>query len=257
MANYTRICPTCGVQFETDNPRKIYTNKQCADRARNLPAIPPGFEGEVELRHFGKFPTDVKQRVLNGDTEHKIVFFDLECTSLKPNVGRILCSSFVTLDGEPYTFDALSRGFKKKDVFDDGALAKAIRDELEKYDVVVGHNSKWFDLKFLNSRLLRAGHRIKDAQYHIDTMWSWRSKSSAWSKLDSIQKFMSPDGETKTPVEWEQWMRALGWDKALREQAMAEIIDHCEKDVLVLRENFKLMANANVIRGLRLDGGVI
>lgn len=253
---FTRICPTCGEEFTTSNPRKIFTNKQCADRSRNLPNIPPGYEGEVELKHFGKFPPDVKQRVLKGETDHKIVFFDLECTSLKPTIGRILCASFLPLDGEPYTFTAIDRKYRTRDVYDDSKLAIAIRDELEKYDIIVGHNSKWFDLKFLNARLLRVGERIKDAQYHVDTMWSWRSKSSSWSKLDSILKFMNSENQ-KTEIEWEQWMRALGWDRKLREEAMAEIVTHCEADVLGLRSVFQMISGLNVVRGLRLDGGII
>lgn len=253
---FTRVCPTCGEEFTTNNPRKIFTNKQCADRSRNLPNIPPGYEGEVELKHFGKFPPDVKKRVLKGETDHKIVFFDLECTSLKPTIGRILCASFLPLDGEPYTFTAIDRKYRTKDVYDDSRLAIAIRDELEKYDIIVGHNSKWFDLKFLNARLLRVGERIKNAQYHVDTMWSWRSKSSSWSKLDSILKFMDSENQ-KTEIEWEQWMRALGWDRKLREEAMQEIVTHCEADVMGLREMFSTISGLNVIRGLRLDGGVI
>lgn len=254
---FTRICPTCGEEFTTDNPRKIFTNKQCADRSRNLPNIPPGYEGEVELKHFGKFPPDVKQRVLRGDTDHKIVFFDLECTSLKPTIGRILCASFVTLDGEPYTFSALDRKHRTRDVYDDSKLAIAIRDELEKYDMICGWNSKEFDLKFLNARLLRVGERTKTAQYHLDGMWSFRSKASAWSKLDSVQKFIVPEGETKTEIEWEQWMRALGWDRKMREEAMASIVQHCEHDVLVLREVYNRLATADVFRSLRKDGGIL
>jgi uncharacterized protein YprB with RNaseH-like and TPR domain len=250
-------CAYCGTVFETTIASKMFCNKQCSDRSRNLPRIPVGYQGEVELKHFNKYPTDVKQRILRGEASTRVVMFDLECTSLKPTVGRILCASFVPLDGEPYTFSALARPYRRPDVFDDSRLAAAIRDELEAYDIIVGWNSKEFDLKFLNARLMRAGKRTKSAQYHLDGMWSWRSKTNAWSKLDTVQKFMLPEGEHKTEIEWEQWMRALGWNRSLREQAMAIIVEHCEHDVLVLREVYMQLVEANVFRSLRLDGGIL
>jgi len=222
------------------------------------------YEGEapaepvLDLKQFGKLDDHGKKRVLLGDERFSIVFFDLECTHLKPNVGRILCCSFKPLGGEAYTYDAHQRRFKERDTYDDSRLAVAIRDELEKFDIVVGHNSKLFDTKFLNARLIRAGHRIKKAQYQIDTMWSWRSKVAAWSGLDNLQKFALPDSDVvKSSVEWPQWMRALGWDAELRKQAMDEIVDHCERDVAVLESAYRLMAGTGFIRSIRRDGGVL
>ena len=252
-----RKCPQCGTKFTTQDQRKVFCTKQCADRSRNLPRLPIGLDGEVPVQDFNRYPTEIKQRMLRGDTGLKIVGFDLECTSLKPTVGRILCASFTPLNGETYTFTALDRGIKRADVYDDSRLALKIRDELEQYDIIIGHNSKMFDLRFLNARLLRTLLRTKMPQFHIDTMWSWRSKSSGWSGLDNIQKYMLPDGTHKTPIKWEQWMRALGWSKRLREEAMAEIVEHCENDTRVLMEVYARLVDANVIRTIRKDGGVL
>src|SRR5205814_10567068 len=143
----------------------------------------------------------------------RIATYDIEATNLKPNVGRILCCYFKPLGEEPYGFNAHERGFFKPDVCDDGDLSAAIRDELEKYDIIVGWNSKNFDTKFINSRCIRVGERTKVAQYQLDSMWSWRSKFNAWSGLNAVQQFAAGDAEThKTSVAWEQWMRALGWN---------------------------------------------
>lgn len=216
------------------------------------------FARMTTLKQFSKLDPDTKAEVLLGEHGHRIAMFDLECTSLKPNVGRILCCSFKPLGDPVYTLSALDKPYRKQDVYDDGALAKGIRDQLETYDVIVGHNSKMFDTKFLNARLLRAGHRIKQAQYQVDTMWAWRSKSSAWSGLNAVQQYALPDADvTKTAVAWEEWMRALGWSKKLREAAMAEIVDHCERDVVVLEDAYRFMVERDVVRGLRRDGGVM
>jgi uncharacterized protein YprB with RNaseH-like and TPR domain len=252
-----RKCAYCGTKFETADERKIFCTKQHADRSRNLPRIPVGYDGAVTIEDFNRYPTDVKQRMLRGETGLKIVGFDLECTDLKPTIGRILCASFTKQDGTTYTFSAHDRGIKRADVYDDSKLAIKIRDELEAADIIIGHNSKMFDLRFLNTRLMRVGQRTKAPQFHIDTMWSWRSKSSGFSGLDNIQKFMLPDGTHKTPIKWEQWMRALGWNKKLRDEAMAEIVEHCENDTRLLMEVFSMLVEANVIRTIKRDGGVL
>jgi uncharacterized protein YprB with RNaseH-like and TPR domain len=213
---------------------------------------------EETLKGFSKHSILKKQTVLLGQVNHKIVMFDIEATNLKPNVGRILCCSFKPLGGEVYTFSAIEKPYMKADVYDDGRLAVAIRDELEKFDIIVGWNSKAFDSKFINSRLLHAGERVKRSQFHVDGMWVWRSKASAWSGLNNVQRFALPENEaTKTAVEWDMWMRALGWNKKLREEAMAEIIHHCELDVVVLEDVYRFMAMRDVIRSLRRDGGVM
>ena len=251
-------CGYCGETFTTTDSRKKYCNKQHADRARNVSTsrlVPAG--SITDLKDFRKLTDEAKQRVLLGEEQFRIVFFDLECTHLKPNVGRILCASLKPIGEDVHTLHAHERRFMKADVFDDAALALAIRDELEKYDIIVGWNSKMFDVKFLNSRNLHAGQRTKIAQYHVDGMWSWRSKASAWSGLDPVQKFIAPDGTSKSEVVWPQWMRAIGWDKKMRDQAMADIVNHCERDVFVLEEVYEMLVRNGVVRSLRKDGGVL
>jgi len=247
----------CEVEFPTTDQRKLYCTKKHADRARNyvVPVVPS--VSISDLKDFRKLDTQGKERVLLGEAGFSVVLFDLECTHLKPNVGRILCCSFKPLNQPTYTYTAIDRRFKMRDVYDDGALATAVRDELEKYDIIVGHNSKMFDTKFLNSRLLRAGERVKKAQTQVDTMWSWRSKASAWSGLAAIQQFIDNAGPEKTVIDWPQWMRALGWDKELREAAMAEIVEHCELDVTVLERAYRFMVERDVVRSIRKDGGVL
>lgn len=267
-------CPLCGTEVRTADRRKMFCSKRCADRSRNvvMEAPPPdgrtysarsatqigAFDYVSELRFFSKLTNEGKRKVLLGEEGTSIVMFDIEATHLKPNVGRILCCSFKPLGGEVYTFGCTERRFKEPDVYDDGKLASAIIDELEKYDIIVGWNSKQFDTKFINARAVRTGGRTKSPQYQIDGMWAWKSKVSAWAGLDSVQKFALPDADTtKTSVEWQKWMQALGWDAGLRKAAMDEIIDHCERDVVVLEDVYRRLVEANMIRSIRKDGGVM
>lgn len=168
----------------------------------------------------------------------RVVAWDLECTSLSGMIGRILCCSFKEVlpdgSGKVWTFRGDDKRFRNsKDIVDDGALAIAIRDELEKYDVIIGHNSKLFDKKFLQARLMKAGAHPKRSQWHLDTMWIIRSNMRVSSKLDNIQKFLGLPDE-KTPISWDDWMRGGAFDK----KSMDVIVQHCEQDVRVLEETY-------------------
>lgn len=167
----------------------------------------------------------------------RVVGFDLECTHLSGMIGRILCCSFKDIapdhKGKLRTFRADKAPYKQKDIIDDGKLAVAIRDELEKYEVIVGHNSKLFDVKFLNARLLKVGERPLKPIWHIDTMWIVRSKFRISSKLDNVQQFLGlPDA--KTPISWDQWARGAAFNGT----AMNDIVTHCEQDVKVLEQAY-------------------
>lgn len=162
------------------------------------------------------------------------VVFDIETTDLKGLMGRILCCSFLDgLTGEVTTFRADEKPWRGRSKIDDGRLAVAIREELEKYTLIVGHNSKLFDIPFINARLAKAGERPVRVQWHLDTRWYLNSASMrvGSAKLENAQKFFEL-GEAKTPISWEQWQLAATLDK----QAMDEVVVHCEQDVKVLAE---------------------
>lgn len=162
------------------------------------------------------------------------VVFDIETTDLKGLMGRILCVSFLDGNtGEVKTFRADEKPWKGRSKIDDSRLAVAVRDELEKYTLIVGHNSKLFDVPFVNARLAKAGERPIRVQWHLDTRWYLNSASMrvGSAKLENAQKFFEL-GEAKTPISWEQWQLAATLDK----QAMDEVVVHCEQDVKVLAE---------------------
>lgn len=175
----------------------------------------------------------LEEKIMRGEAP-RVVMWDLECTSLSGMIGRILCCSFKPYGEEPYTFRGDEKRFKRADIVDDSLLAVAIRDELEKYDVIVGHNSKLFDSKFLAARLFKAGERPRENRLHIDTMWAVRSNLRISSKLENIQNFAGLE-DKKTPITWDDWMRAGAFVKP----AMDQVVKHCEQDVKVLEEAYR------------------
>lgn len=175
----------------------------------------------------------------------RIVGFDLETTDLKALMGRILCCSFVEVlpsegarkkRADIWTWRADAKSFRnRKNRIDDSKLAVAIRNRLEEFDMVVGWNSKLFDIPFLNARLAQAGHRPFHPHFNLDLMWyaGGSSLRIGSKKLDNVQKFFGLS-EEKTPIAWKDWQNAAAGDKA----AMDQVVLHCEADVRVLREAY-------------------
>lgn len=156
--------------------------------------------------------------------------WDLETTGLTAIMGRILTCSFVGLTDDPVVYRTDAKPWKGKTKIDDGPLAVAIRDKLETYDLIVGHNIRLFDIPLLNARLAKVNERPLRTHFVMDTMWAARQMRVGSSKLVNLQKYFEL-AEEKTPISWETWQLASQGDKA----ALEEVIDHNIQDVLVTR----------------------
>lgn len=162
------------------------------------------------------------------------VVFDIESTGLSAIMGRILCCSFLDGEtGEVTTFRVDEKPWKGKSKTDDSRLAVAIRDHLEKYKLIVGHNSKMFDIPMINARLAKAGERPVNVEWHLDTRWFLNSSSMriGSAKLDNAAKYFRL-GEQKTAIDWGDWDLAGTLDS----KALDVVVEHCEADVRTLRE---------------------
>lgn len=170
----------------------------------------------------------------------KVLFYDTESTDLSASWGRILCASFVGVNehAEPYTFRGDEKPYKGRTKIDDSKLVVAVRDELESADLVVGWNSILHDIPLLNARLAVAGERgvqlgEKYGTWHLDLMWysGGASMKVGGRRLDTIAKFFKAPNQ-KTPLDGEAWQLAGVGDR----DAMDLVAEHCEYDVLVLRD---------------------
>jgi len=163
----------------------------------------------------------------------KVLFFDTESTDLAASWGRLLCASFATLDGEVYTIKT-----KGRTKVDDSRIAIGVRRELESADIVVGWNSKLHDVPLVNARLSKHGERAihigeKYGGTHVDLMWyaAGSSMKIGGRSLATVSKYFNVR-HAKTPLTGDVWQLAGAGDKS----ALDLVVEHCEADVLVLRD---------------------
>jgi uncharacterized protein YprB with RNaseH-like and TPR domain len=175
----------------------------------------------------------------------RVTVFDIEATDLGGNFGRLLCCSFIDLDSTTVeTFRRDRRPWKGKKLTEDVKLAVAIRDRLEKSDIIVGWNSILYDVPFINTRLVAAGERPvrigeKHGSHHLDLMYyaGGQSMRLPGRRLDLVAKFFHTDN-AKTPLTPEVWANAATGDP----EGMAEVVEHCEADIQVTKDVFFKLA---------------
>ena len=120
---------------------------------------------------------------------------------------------------------------------DDRELCIAVRDYLsDNFDYIVTWYGKMFDVPFLNTRLtLEHQERPYEARMHIDALYLV-PQGIAGRSLDNVSRALrvQDDKVHKTKFDKRIWALANAGDKA----SLDMIVDHCEKDVLLLARTF-------------------
>ncbi len=160
----------------------------------------------------------------------KILTFDLETSTFgfKANSGFILCCGIKEL-GKP--LEMYVRDNMVPDPLNDKKLVKQIAKRLSQGDVLVGHNSKWFDLPFLNSRLLHWGLPVIQPMPHFDTCDASYKKLKIKNSLEAVGEFLGCK-VLKYKVSFDEWVRAYAGNP----KSLAKIVKHCVNDVKLTEE---------------------
>ena len=165
-----------------------------------------------------------------------IGYFDIETTfSTQP---RVLYAAVADAWGNVYGFDRNEYPGADKWV-DDLALINAYVDKLEEFDIVVSWNGKLFDVPVLNARFATNKSKRRYApEHHIDLMYQagmGKMRIGRRSLEHVSDVFDSPN--RKTPLDVRTWDTATSgsWES---EEAYDRIKEHCDADVLVLRDVF-------------------
>ncbi len=163
----------------------------------------------------------------------RIGFFDGEMSNLSADYGQLLCGCICEYQTKkPYytemrTFTLANYKTKR---WDDKDLALQFRDALQEYDIIVSWNGKRFDIPFINTRLEYWKEDSFAPKRHIDLLYTSRFRLKlSNNKLDTVAKYLKAP-VAKTFLDPDTWLKAMGGER----KAYDYIIDHCQKDVIVL-----------------------
>lgn len=167
----------------------------------------------------------------------RLLAWDLECSSLNADYGIILCVGFKYIGtGRVEVISIADFPLFERDPSNDRELCKAISKRLMESDGWVTWFGTYFDIPFINSRLLY--HRLPTIPANHPHVDGWRTAKNRLklrnNRLNTVQDFLGLSVE-KDAVKGPIWVRALTGDP----RALRYVINHCRKDVLVLEEAYE------------------
>jgi DNA polymerase elongation subunit (family B) len=195
--------------------------------------------------------------VVTNRSEPKIICWDLETIpdlsevmkvmpglsaypglTLKATINSIICFGY-KIFGEKKTHRINAWDFPgwKKSVNDDKSLCKVIYETLKDADAIVTHNGYRFDLKFLQTRLLK--HKLPPLPkiIHIDTVRLAKSNLLMFNnRLDTIAKNLTSEQKMENGG-WQLWVDVLKRDK----KSMKTMEEYCKQDVNTLEAIYKVL----------------
>lgn len=182
------------------------------------------------LAHTVTVPLSVTPQVLEG------VVFDIETTDFGAEgyAGYLVCCSFVSLpSGKVETLE-----IRYTDYRNDQRLLMEVAKKLAQYPIHVGHNIAAFDYNWLNTRLRYHHLETLDTALYFDTYQIAKSLGLKTSKsLGNLIDYFGLEG-IKTTIYRTSWSQVMSSDEAEFDDAIDEIVEHCEYDVLANRELF-------------------
>lgn len=168
----------------------------------------------------------------------KILAWDIEASNLAADFGIILCVGFKEIGArKPTVLSLLDYERDDKDLFKaEKQLLKDVSKRLLDADVWLTHYGTWFDLPYVNSRLLYHKLPVLPPNFaHIDTWKISRNRLKlSNNRLATLEHFLGTKDE-KNAIKPGMWIRALGG----HEPSMQYIVTHCRKDVLVLEQAYE------------------
>jgi uncharacterized protein YprB with RNaseH-like and TPR domain len=186
----------------------------------------------------------------------KILFFDLETFGFNFNAdaGFIMVASY-KWQGEKKVRTITRKNPHKwtKNAQDDKEICRQFAKVIEDADMVVGWNSKSFDWRFLQTRMLKHGLGYLPPVPHEDGLKTARHALKMGRSLENIGKFFALDTQKEKMDLAKVWMPAGAGDPT----ALKQVIKRCESDVKLLEEAYNLLAplsrvhpNVSIIDGV-------
>lgn len=166
----------------------------------------------------------------------RILSWDIEASNLSADFGIVLCVGFKEVGvGKPEVFNILDYAKDGDLIRAEKHLLKAVAERLLDCDVWLTHFGTWYDITFVNTRLLYHKLPVIPPSFpHIDT---WKIAKNRLklrnNRLNTVSEFLKTKS-AKNAIKPEQWIRALGGHRP----SMQYIVEHCRLDVVVLEQAY-------------------
>lgn len=164
------------------------------------------------------------------------VVFDIETTDFGTEgyAGRLVCCSFLPLS----TGVVETIKINYQDKMDDREVLETVAKRLAQYPFHVGHNIAAFDYNWLNSRLYFHSMPGLNSAFYFDTYQVAKALALKTAKgLGNLIDYFNLEG-VKTTIYRSSWSGVNSPYQHDFEQALNEIVTHCEYDVAANRRLF-------------------
>lgn len=171
-------------------------------------------------------------RRLSDLPNHRILLYDIECTSLQADFGVLLCVGWKWLGSKRVNVFKIDLSNTGKFQVEERKLLNRFLKVYNSADMVITYNGKLFDQKYIQAKAVHFSERTPQNPPHVDLYWTVKHNFKISRKsLQNAAYYFGLSNE-KTPVEGQIWLRAAMGDKS----ALRYIVAHCRADVLVLEE---------------------
>jgi uncharacterized protein YprB with RNaseH-like and TPR domain len=198
-----------------------------------------GVAGRTARRYVEHFGAERRSEHSNFPAEdNSAVVFDIETTDFKTDglIGKLVCCSFLPLHTNEV--ETLQLEFDDKD---DKRLLQLVAKKLSEYRFHIGHNIIMFDYGWLNSRLMYYNLPPLDGALYFDTFQVSKALNLKTSKgLGNLVDYFGLPGE-KTTIYRTSWSKVFSKDQEEFEEAMDNIVYHCEQDVISNRNLYNML----------------
>jgi uncharacterized protein YprB with RNaseH-like and TPR domain/DNA-directed RNA polymerase subunit RPC12/RpoP len=204
-------------------------------------------ETEVEVEEDNKETPSLIQ-----ECKPKILYFDIETTNFKATFGEVLMMGYRWHGEEEYKIVKVTdyEGWDELNIEDrDYYVLQDMHEIISEADVLVGHYSKRFDHRFIQSRCLYHKLPVIPNPPHVDTWHIAKYQMAIGSNsMKNIAKFLKCDNQ-KDSLPIHIWRRANAYD----EECIEMIAEYCLQDVRTQYSmTQRLMPLANAIPNMNL-----
>lgn len=168
----------------------------------------------------------------------RILVWDIESTNLSASFGTILCIGYKWYDEKAVHVPSILDHQKNADIknyLNDRPVVEQFAKAYSECDYHVTWYGERFDLPMVRAKMVRLGLDPLPPKPHLDLWKTARRQFKIHSnRLAAWEQYLKCE-HGKTAIEFDAWLAAAQGNK----KAMAEVKDHCEKDVLVLEDVFR------------------